>query len=256
LIANAWISKWESPKAARAHAMANNDYKVVLTSATHLYFDHNHEPDPEERGLYWATRFTDLRKVFNFKPEDFWANMDEDRQGHQLDRDVICKNISHCLPLEKPQNIIGMEGALWGETVRTVEQLHHMIILRLLALAERSWHRALWETMDGEKQAFKQRMDWTLLVNHLGYKELPKLEKAGFAYYLPLPGAKMEHGSWKTNTAIPNHVVQYSMDGGATWVDIQEGMLLSQKEPFKLATRSFDGKRRSRTIDVPSLIQT
>ena len=84
-----------------------------------------------------------------------------------------------------------MEGALWGETVRTVEQLHHMIILRLLAFAERSWHRASWETIaDHEKREFQQKMDWTQFVNHLGYKVLPQLEHEGFAYYLPLPGAK------------------------------------------------------------------
>ena len=38
-------------------------FQVVLSHATHLYFDHPHEPDPRERGYYWATRFASTEKV-------------------------------------------------------------------------------------------------------------------------------------------------------------------------------------------------
>ena len=35
----------------------------MLGHATHLYFDHPQEPDPEDRGLYWATRFSDTKRL-------------------------------------------------------------------------------------------------------------------------------------------------------------------------------------------------
>lgn len=81
-----------------------------------------------------------------------------------------------------------MEAALWGETVRAVEHLHTMVVLRLLALAERAWYRAPWEGRPEIDHSNQQ--DWANFVNHLGYRELQKLEEEGFEYYLPLPGAR------------------------------------------------------------------
>ena len=42
-------------------------FQVVLAHATHLYFDHPQEPDPEDRGYYWATRFIDTQKTFGYR---------------------------------------------------------------------------------------------------------------------------------------------------------------------------------------------
>lgn len=36
----------------RTNNLANAGYKVILSQATYLYFDHPYEPDPEERGCY------------------------------------------------------------------------------------------------------------------------------------------------------------------------------------------------------------
>ena len=57
----------------------------MLAPATHLYFDQPQEPDPEERGQYWASRFTETRKVFSFMPEDLYANADVERSGEPYD---------------------------------------------------------------------------------------------------------------------------------------------------------------------------
>ena len=42
-------------------------YKTVITPASHLYLDHPEEPDSNERGYYWATRYTDMRNIFSFQ---------------------------------------------------------------------------------------------------------------------------------------------------------------------------------------------
>ena len=80
---------------------------MVLGHATHLYFDHPYEPDPEERGYYWATRFTDTRKVFGFVPSDIYKNAETERSGKKLTHEQICTHNGACLKLEKPENIIG-----------------------------------------------------------------------------------------------------------------------------------------------------
>ena len=81
--------------------------KVVLTQATHLYFDHPYEPDPEERGYYWAPRFIDTRKTFGFIPDDVYANADFTRMGDPIVN--LCEEMykGKCVPLKKPQNIAG-----------------------------------------------------------------------------------------------------------------------------------------------------
>ena len=81
--------------------------KVVLTQATHLYFDHPYEPDPEERGYYWAPRFIDTRKTFGFMPDEIYANADFTRMGDPIVN--LCEDMykGKCVPLRKPQNIAG-----------------------------------------------------------------------------------------------------------------------------------------------------
>ena len=79
-----------------------------MSQATHLYFDHPYEPDPEERGLYWAARYTDTRKTFGFLPDALYENIDVKRSGEPLSKEDVCgANMSKCDPLLKPENIIG-----------------------------------------------------------------------------------------------------------------------------------------------------
>ena len=79
-----------------------------MSQATHLYFDHPAEPDPEERGLNWATRFTDTRKVFSFMPDNLYENIDTLLSGKKTSKYDICgRNMEKCDELQKRQNIIG-----------------------------------------------------------------------------------------------------------------------------------------------------
>ena len=84
-------------------------FQVVMSQATHLYFDHPHEPDPEDRGYYWAPRFIDTRKVFNFLPDDLYGNIDIRRSGDPITKEEACgADYSRCPPLQKNENIVGM----------------------------------------------------------------------------------------------------------------------------------------------------
>ena len=82
-------------------------FQVILSLASHLYFDHPQEPDPEERGNYWAARYVDTQKVFKYRPDNVYDNIDVDWFGHPLTRDVACSTSVNCVPLKNPENIIG-----------------------------------------------------------------------------------------------------------------------------------------------------
>lgn len=89
-----------------------------MTQATHLFFDHPYEPGPEERGYYWATRFTNTKKTFGFMPGNLYANADVKRNGGPTKN--LCGNMykNKCVFLKKPENIAG--NSLFAMTVNEI----------------------------------------------------------------------------------------------------------------------------------------
>ena len=66
-----------------------------------------------------------------------------------------------------------------------------MAFPRLLAVAERAWHQAAWETeKDANVREHRKQEDWAQFANTLGYRELRRLEKMGVAYRLSVPGVE------------------------------------------------------------------
>lgn len=215
VIANVWDNIWEFGVADRAYRLANNGYQVVLSHGTHLYFDHPYETHPEERGYYWATRFTDARRVFSYMPDDVYANADTTRSGEVItDLEAL---VGRALPtLEKPENILGIQGQVWSETIRTAEQLEQMVYPRLLPLAERAWHKANWE--GSQPDVNRRDAQWQQFASLLSQRELPKLAKAGVQFYLPPPGAVLKDGELTANVAYPGLRIEYSLDQGQSWL--------------------------------------
>src|SRR5262249_24091035 len=177
-----------------AYTMANAGFKVILTSPDFLYLDHPYEADPKERGYYWATRFTNVKKLFSYIPGNLPANskLTKDRMGGDyqavFDPTTMDPTPPVSLNAGARANIIGMEGAQWGETMRTDEELEGMMFPRMLAMAERAWHRAAWEPADvsgtdwGKATAIDTATlgsDWERFSNVVAQKELRKLDKAG-----------------------------------------------------------------------------
>ena len=86
---------------------------------------------------------------------------------------------------------LGMQGHLWSETVRTADQMNAMIFPRMLAMAERAWHKASWEGIsDKADRDAKRKEDWVKFANTLGYRELGRLDKMNVAYHVTPPGAR------------------------------------------------------------------
>ena len=212
--ADAWDTIWEWGVADRAYRLANAGYQVILAPGTHLYFDHPYEANPQERGYYWATRYTDTAKVFGFMPDNYYANAQRTRDGSPITNleALVGRELP---PLRQPANIVGIQGEVWSETIRTPEQLEQMVYPRLMALAERAWSKASWEADKPDAAARQQA--WALFAQTLALKELPKLAAAGSAFYLPPPGAVIRNGQLLANVAYPGLVIEYSLDKGQTW---------------------------------------
>ncbi|MHA6310688.1 beta-N-acetylhexosaminidase [Pantoea sp. S-LA4] len=224
-------------------------YDVVISSPDYLYLDFPSEVNPQERGYYWGTRFSDERKIFAFAPDNLPQNAETstDRDGNAFSAKS-----------DKPwTGAYGLSAQLWSETVRTDPQMEYMIYPRLFAVAERSWHRASWEldyragrefiggqTRLVDRHALQQ--DWQRFANLLGQRELAKLDKADIAYRLPVPGAKIVAGVLAMNVALPGVTLEYSLDNGTHWQRYDAAQPPQVSGAVQVRSVSADGLRSSR----------
>ncbi|PAA85914.1 hypothetical protein BOX15_Mlig027712g2, partial [Macrostomum lignano] len=192
---------WHLKPSPRDLAVAG--YSLVMAPATRLYLDHRQEPDPEERGLYWAANFTDLYTVFSYD-----AKTDAAAAGPDAD-------------------ILGISGALWTETARQPAQAFSLLAPRVLALAERAWHHADWEgaaPTDGGQAAKARSRDYAEFVSSVGHRELGRLASFGIQFRLAPPGARRlggDSGGFLLTHELPGVRLFYSLESGATrrWVE-------------------------------------
>jgi hexosaminidase len=241
---------------ASAHLQANQGWEVVISTPEVLYFDSPQAADPKERGYDWPSRATDTRKVFDFMPEnlpahaELWADLHGKAQSSKDDH-----------PLEPGVRFSGLQGQLWSETIRSDAQVDYMLYPRMLALAERAWHGASWETpytpgkaYDPTTGAFTPQMrarrdaDWAAFANLLGGRELARLDAAGVAYRIPTVGAVVENGRLRANVEFPGLPIEYRVDGGV-WRPYAPDALVAGK--VEVRARSADGKRAGRAVIVP-----
>lgn len=236
-----------------ANDWANKGYEVVISNPDYVYLDFPYEVNPQERGYYWGTRFTDERKLFAFAPNNLPQNAET-----SVDRDG---NIFAAKSDKDWPGAYGVSGQLWSEVVRTDEQMEYMIYPRMLPLAERAWHRAGWELDYQKGKEFKGgetnfvdkealHKDWIRFANIVGQRELPKLDKAGVAYRLPVPGAKVVDGKLAVNIALPGVVIEYSVDGGKSWKRYDDKAKPKAQGDMFVRSLSHDGKRFSRAEPV------
>lgn len=201
------------------HQQANYRWDTVISTPEVTYFDFPYQAHPEEPGNHWAARNISTRKVFEFMPDNLPAHAEFwfDSTNHPYRSD------DRLTPLAPGVKYKGVQGHLWSEMIRSERQAEFMLFPRLLALAERAWHKAEWELeydyagkiYDSNShhftaQAQQQRdIDWQRFASILGAKELMKLEKSGIFYRIPTVGAKVVDGQLKIKTPFPYIAVEY-----------------------------------------------
>jgi hexosaminidase len=117
---------------------------------------------------------------------------------------------------EARDRILGLQGQLWGETLRSPDRVDYMAAPRLLGLAERAWApRPAWTDIDDRVDREQARADaWTRFAHRLGRHELARLaHQFDLQYRLPVPGAVIEDGMLKANVPYPGLTIRYTTDG-------------------------------------------
>ena len=94
--------------------------KVVMAPANHTYLDQKYAFGPSANipatlGLHWACNTgCDVDQTYNWDPGSYVTGVTD-------------------------QNVIGVEGAMWGETVVNSSNIEYMVFPRLTAVAELGW---------------------------------------------------------------------------------------------------------------------
>lgn len=236
---------------AEANRHSNRGWNTVLSVPNVLYFDVPYAPHPLERGYVWPARGTDSFKVFSFMPDNLVANaavMTDTRNQGTTARDTEA--------LQAGRGTQGIQGQLWSETVRSDRLAQYMLFPRVLALAERAWHRAPWEPAyragatysydDGAALRAEVQNDWRRFAARMP-AQLRQLEQAGIHYRLAPPGARIVGGRLEAVAEFATQPIEYRIGNGG-W------QLYTGPVPIRgrveLRTRTFDRSRSSRVVAV------
>jgi len=111
LAPNATVMSWRGTAGGIAAARAGHD--VVMTPTSHLYFDY-YQGDPQQEPLAIGGLLP-LDRVYAFEP------------------------IPEELTPQEARHILGAQGNVWTEYLRTPELVEYMALPRMLALAEVVW---------------------------------------------------------------------------------------------------------------------
>lgn len=200
-----WQNLWGNQDLG--YRLANAGYPVVLCNVTNLYFDLAYNKDPLEPGFYWGG-FVDTHKAFDFRPFDIFTSTNVDPMGHRFDQATDYKDMERLNPSAQ-QNVLGIQGQLWSETIKGRNMMEYYIFPKLLGLAERAWSSAL----PGEGAA--TRAVWEKFANAVGQRELIHLDHiaGGYNYRVPTPGARITNGQAMANVVFPGLDIRYTTDG-------------------------------------------
>lgn len=106
-------------RAESGRSASEQGMKIVMSPANRAYLDQIYAPgEPADSGLSWACP----------------SGCDID-QSYRWDPAALVDGVD-------PDSVIGVEGALWAETLQTVDQAERLAFPRLLALAELGWSPA------------------------------------------------------------------------------------------------------------------
>ena len=247
-----WNSVWGWGHEDLGYRLANAGFKTVLGNVTNFYYDLAYDNHPLEPGFYWGG-FNNVRKGFEFMPHNMYKSAFKDLNGSPLDPSMM----ESWTALEKKENILGVQGLLWSETVKGNEMMEYYLFPKLIGMAHRGWaSKTKWDTiaaMEDRKAAIDA--DWNVFANSLGTYQLPHLSYIhpdGLNYRVPVPGAKKSGDDLLVNVAYPGLVVRYTTNGDEPTKDspvAEGGTIAAGGKLVKL--RCFDAADKgSRTVEV------
>lgn len=194
------------------YQIANNGYPVILCNVGNFYMDMAYNGHPDERGLDWGG-YVDESVSFSMLPFSIYRSLRADGAGNPVDLDAAEKGKT-VLTAEGRKNILGVQGQLFAETIRSFNGVEYLLFPKIMGLAERGWNAySAWEELRGaqEQQAFNKAL--ALYYEKISDMEMPYWARNGINFRLPHPGLLVKDGKLYANVAIRGAEIRYTTDG-------------------------------------------
>ena len=196
------------------YRLANDGYPVILSNVTNFYLDMGYSWHQNEQGLHWGGKVDEF-DTWSALPTNLYASARTAVDGTPID---ITTASDGKAKLERPNNIIGIQAQLWGETLRNFDQVQYMMLPKMMGVSERAWTAAPeWSQNLADNEAYNEaRHQYNLKI---GTRELPLLNSMGFNFRVGPPGIKVADGMLLINTQYPDEMVTYTLDGSEPTID-------------------------------------
>jgi len=163
------------------YEFANEGIPVVISSAPNCYMDFAYNYGKTERGHSWGG-FVDERRSFSLQPFDMYRSVRWDDYGAPVDLTHAGEGKPALQPAARPQ-ILGVEGHLWAETLRSFDHVTYYFFPKSLGLFERGWNaNPAWAgTTAPDDPAFTADFDqfFSIITDH----EYPYYDELGISYH-------------------------------------------------------------------------
>ena len=209
---NAWSTV--GSRADVPYRLANDGYPVILSNVTNFYMDMGYSWHQNEQGLHWGGKVDEF-DAWSALPANIYATARTAVDGTPID---IATASDGKVKLEKPENIIGIQAQLWGETLRSFDEVQYLMLPKMMGVSERAWTAIPdWsKDLRDEKPFNEARHQYNLKI---GTRELPLLHGLGFNFRVGPPGIKLVDGKLYINTQYPDELVTYTLDGSEPTID-------------------------------------
>jgi hexosaminidase len=105
--------------------------------------------------------------------------------------------------------------------------------------------------LDKSKSEVLYNKDWSVFVNVLGKKEMPRLDyySGGFGYRIPPVGAIVENGKVNANIQQPGFTIRYTTDGSEPTINSEIYKTpIAAKGKITLCAFSSNGRKGKLTV--------
>ena len=163
------------------YEFANQGIPVIISSAPNCYMDFAYNDSKLERGHNWGG-LVDERRSFSVQPYDMYRSVRWDDHRKPLDLTHAGEGKPALQPEGRPF-ILGVEGHLWAETLRSFDHVTYYLFPKSLGLFERGWNASpAWAgTVLPDDPAFMADFDqfFSIVAQH----EYPYYDSLGIAYH-------------------------------------------------------------------------
>ena len=196
------------------YRLANDGYPVILSNVTNFYMDMAYSWHQNEQGLHWGGKVDEF-DAWSALPANIYATARTAVDGTPIN---ITTAGDGKVKLEKPENMIGVQAQLWGETLRSFDEVLYMMLPKMMGVSDRAWTAVpAWSKDLTDAKAYNEaRHQYNLKI---GTRELPLLHSMGYNFRVGPPGIKMIDGKLLINTQYPDELVTYTLDGTEPTID-------------------------------------